>query len=311
MTRLLGGSVARSARLPTLAPASRTGSRRRSATPRATTLRTLGESASAGRHDAVEVRYVATSGVPAVLSDDAHLIEELHATRLRIIQAAERERRRLERDLHDGAQQRLVEIQVRLATARALVDDAKLAKQLEMIQQAADAAIDELRALARGIYPATLRDLGPAAALRALAQRCVVPVHVTEDGLARSSDAIEAAIYFCAREAIQNTTKHAGPGARVRITLRNRRGMIELTISDNGVGMSPENASNGIGILGMQDRIKAVGGQFKIVSHRGLGTCIHATIPDQEVADSNTSTTSRSKLDHVVTKYAKPCDFAD
>ena len=208
--------------------------------------------------------------------------EELQASRVRIVQAAERERRRLEQDLHDGAQQRLVEIQVRLGMARALVQDGDLASQLEAIQEAADAALDELRALARGIYPAMLREFGPAAALRALAHHSVLPVQVIDDGIARSSAAIEAAIYFCAREAIQNATKHAGQGARASVKLRRRRGMIELTISDDGEGMSAEHASNGIGIVGMRDRIEAVGGQFEIVSHRRRGTCIHATIPDEE-----------------------------
>ncbi|HUA44587.1 MAG TPA: ATP-binding protein [Solirubrobacteraceae bacterium] len=244
------------------------------------------EPASASRHDRVEVRYPDTSWAPALLLENCRLIEELRASRLRVIQAAERERRRLEQDLHDGAQQRLVEIQVRLGSAQAMVDRADLAQQLEAIRQAAEAALDELRTLARGIHPATLRDLGPAAALRALATRSVVPIRVRDEGIARSSAAIEGAIYFCAREAIQNSTKHAGQGAEVTVTLRRRQGTIELTISDNGVGMSPT-ASNGIGIVGMRDRIEAVGGKFEILSHPGLGTVIHATIREEAAARSD------------------------
>jgi signal transduction histidine kinase len=199
---------------------------------------------------------------------------------LRIVQAAERERRRVERDLHDGAQQRLVEIQVRLGMARDLVDRPDLERQLGAVQRAADAALDELRTLARGIDPATLRDLGAAAALRALADRSVLPIRVTDEGIARSSPAIETALYFCALEAIQNTSKHAGQGAEVSVTLRRRCGTIELTITDDGVGMSREAPRDGIGIVGMRDRIEAVGGQFRIVSRPRLGTCIQATIPD-------------------------------
>lgn len=210
------------------------------------------------------------------------LAEELRASRLRVVQAAECERRRLERDLHDGAQQRLVEIQVRLGFARTLVDRAELASELDALQEAAEAALDELRTLARGIYPSTLRDHGPAAALRTLALRSAVPIRVIDEGIGRASPVIEAAIYFCAREAIQNATKHAGPRASVTATLARRRGAIDLTISDSGVGMSPGAASTGIGVRGMHDRIEAVGGRLEIFSGPGLGTCIRASIPDDE-----------------------------
>lgn len=212
----------------------------------------------------------------------SRLVEELRVSRLRVAQAAERERRRLERDLHDGAQQRLVEIQVRLGFARALVDRADLASELDALQDAAEAALDELRTLARGIYPSTLRANGPAAALRTLALRSPVPIRVVDEGIGRASAAIEAAIYFCAREAIQNATKHAGPGASVTTTLAPRCGAIDLTISDDGVGMSPDAASAGDGIQGMHDRIEAVGGRLEIFSEPGMGTCIHGTIPHRQ-----------------------------
>jgi signal transduction histidine kinase len=212
----------------------------------------------------------------------ARLVEELHASRLRVVRAVERERRRLEQDLHDGAQQRLVEIQVRLGIARALVGRADLATELDAVQKAAEAALDELRTLARGIYPAMLRDLGPAAALRALAERSPMPIRVTDDGNGRASPAIEAAIYFCAREAIQNATKHAGPGVTVTATLARQPGTIDFTISDDGIGISPEAARTGIGIQGMRDRIEAVGGRLEIFSEPALGTHIHAQIPTEE-----------------------------
>jgi signal transduction histidine kinase len=221
------------------------------------------------------------SSLPLQL-EHSRLVEELRASRLRVLQAAERERRRLERDLHDGAQQRLVEIQIRLGFARALVDRADLASELDALQEAAEAALDELRTLARGIYPSTLTDLGPAAALRALAQRSPVPIRVIDKGMTRISAPVEAAIYFCAREAIQNATKHAGSGARVTVTLARRRDAIDLTISDNGVGISPDSASTGTGIRGMHDRIEAVGGRLDIVSEPGLGTCIRGSIPHKE-----------------------------
>ena len=243
---------------------------------------------------AVGARPRRASGRPRAASNDApsssstlqleylRLVEELRASRLRVVQAAECERRRLERDLHDGAQQRLVEIQVRLGFARTLVDRADLASELDALQEAAEAALDELRTLARGIYPSTLRDLGPAAALRTLVLRSPVPIRVLDEGIGRASAAIEAALYFCAREAIQNATKHAGPRASVTATLAPRRGAIDLTISDDGVGISPGAASTGIGIRGMHDRVEAVGGRLEIFSGPGLGTCIRASIPHME-----------------------------
>jgi signal transduction histidine kinase len=229
----------------------------------------------------------ATGSSPPLQLEHSRLVEELRASRLRVVQAAERERRRLERDLHDGAQQRLVEIQVRLGFARTLVDRADLASEMDALQEAAEAALDELRTLARGIYPSALRDLGPAAALRNLAQRSAVRIRVIDEGTGRLLAAIEAAIYFCAREAIQNATKHAGPGASVTVTLARRRGAIDLTISDNGVGISPNSASTGTGIRGMHDRIEAVGGRLNIVSEPGLGTCIRGSIPHENASQAD------------------------
>ena len=214
-----------------------------------------------------------------MLLENTRLIEELRASRSRIVETAERERRRLERDLHDGAQQRLVGIQIRVDIARELAGNEDLAKQLDAIQEDAVAALDELRDLARGIYPAVLQELGLATALRSLACSSSVPIVVTDEGIGRSSDGVEAAIYFCAREAIQNTAKHAGPGAGVTVTLARREYAIEFTVSDDGAGMPPAADTGGIGITGMRDRIEAVGGEFEIVSAPGQGTSVHGTIP--------------------------------
>jgi signal transduction histidine kinase len=217
-----------------------------------------------------------------MLLENTRLVEELRASRARVVEAVERERRRLERDLHDGAQQQLVAIQVRLGVMRELAESENLAEQLDATQKNAAAAVDELRALARGIYPPVLHDRGPAAALRELSTSSPVSIKVTDDGIRRSSDAIEAAIYFCGREAIQNTAKHAGPGAEVAVVFAHREHAIQFTVTDNGAGMSPERDTDGIGITSMRDRIEAVGGQLEIVSAPGQGTAIHATIPDGE-----------------------------
>jgi len=214
-----------------------------------------------------------------MLLDNAHLVEQLRASRARIVDAGERERRRLERDLHDGAQQRLVALQIRLESARELADDAELIKRLQATQRDAEAALEEIRALAHGIYPAELHDLGLAYALRSLALRSPVPIHVADEGVGRSSAAIEAAIYFCVREAIQNAAKHAGAGATVTVTLARRADAIEFMVSDDGVGVVSEAGPEGSGITGMRDRIEAAAGVLEIVSAAGRGTRVRGTVP--------------------------------
>ena len=219
---------------------------------------------------------VATS---LLLLDNARLLEQLRASRARIVDAGERERRRLERDLHDGAQQQLVALQIRLASARELAHDEELIKRLDATQRDAEAAVQEIRALAHGIYPAELHDLGLAYALRSLALRSPLPIRVVDRGIGRLSAVIEAAIYFCAREAIQNAVKHAGAGATVTVTLARLPDAIEFTISDNGVGMRDEVDPEGTGLTGMRDRIEAAGGTLEIVSFPGGGTQVRGTVP--------------------------------
>ena len=222
----------------------------------------------------------ALSATSLMLLENTRLVQELRESRTRIVKAGERERRRLEHDLHDGAQAQLVAIQIRLALVRELTDPAQIAEQIAATQEDLETALEELRSLAHGIYPATLRDLGPAGALHSLALNSSSPVKVIDDWRGRSSDATEAAIYFCAREAIQNTAKHAGPGAKTIVRLKHGERGIELTVSDDGAGMAQGAYTDGMGITGMQDRIESVGGRFELVSAPGRGTSVRATIPD-------------------------------
>jgi len=214
-----------------------------------------------------------------LLLDNARLVEELRASRSRIVDAGQRERRRLERDLHDGAQAQLVAIQIRLELARELSDPAQIVEQIDEAQSDLDTALEEIRALAHGIYPAELQDLGLASALRSLACRSPAPIHVVDEGIGRSSAAIEAAIYFCAREAIQNAAKHAGTRATVTVRLARRRDALTFTVSDDGIGIRSRGDRDGIGIAGMRDRVEAVGGTLEIVSADGGGTQVRGTIP--------------------------------
>ena len=242
-----------------------------------------GEIVAALVHDPVlDAESTVVEGLAAtslMLLENARLVEELRASRARIIDAGERERSRLERDLHDGAQQRLVALQIRLASAREIAEDAELLKRLDATQRDAEAALGEIRALAHGIYPAELHDLGLACALRSLAFRSPLPIRVVDEGVGRSSAAIEAAIYFCVREAIQNAAKHAGPGVNVTVTLGRRRDAIEFMVNDDGVGVPRGVDSGGDGIAGMRDRIEAAGGVLEIDSAAGRGTQVRGTVP--------------------------------
>jgi signal transduction histidine kinase len=219
-----------------------------------------------------------------MLLENWRLLAELRASRSRLIGAAELERQRIERDLHDGAQQSLLAIELRVAMARDASNPHDLERQLNAIQREAEAAAEDLRQLARGIYPPVLRDFGLSIALHALADRATIPVRVSSKGVGRYSEAIEAAVYFCAREAIQNATKHAGPAANVTIRLAAGPGAIWLGVDDDGIGMAPDHATTGSGIIGMRDRIEALGGAFELISAPGHGTSIRARIPGGEAS---------------------------
>ncbi len=218
--------------------------------------------------------------VAGLLSENAALVEELRASRTRIVEAVQRERRRLEQDLHDGAQQRLMAIQIKLRMAEQLATDRELDELLEEIASDATRAVDELRMLARGIYPPALRDFGPADALEAAAVASPVAVRIVDRGIGRTSDPIEAAVYFSACEAIQNAVKHAGPGVTVTVTLGHDGRGVDVVVEDDGGGFAPDQAARGMGLMGMRDRIEAVGGRFDITSIPGQGTRVHASIPD-------------------------------
>jgi signal transduction histidine kinase len=214
-----------------------------------------------------------------MLLDNARLVDELQASRSRIVASADRGRRRLERDLHDGAQQRIVAIQIKLRLAKERTQDQELVDELEAIGADAEQAIEELRTLAHGIYPAALRSFGVADALRAFAASAPIPLTVDDDGVGRFPRTIEAAIYFCAMEAVQNAIKHAGDGARVTITLNRDRHDVRFDIADDGVGLAEPVSGDGEGLLGMRDRIGAVGGELEIVSSPGGGTTVRGAVP--------------------------------
>ena len=215
-----------------------------------------------------------------MLLENARLVEELRASRSRIVATAEHERRRLQQDLHDGAQQRLMAIQVKLRLAQTHADGGGLVEELEAIGVDAAEAVEELRTLAHGIYPTVLSAFGLPAALRSVAIRAPSSIRVVDDGVGRCPPATEAAIYFCSLEALQNAIKHAGGDIEITATLgRDPRG-IHFAITDDGIGMDTPAGGDGVGLVSMRDRIGAVGGELEIVSAPGLGTTVRGTIPD-------------------------------
>ena len=214
----------------------------------------------------------------ALASTHAHA--ELAASRARIVQAADEARRRLERDLHDGAQQRLVSLALVLRMAKAKLDtDPAVARQLlDGAGGELEQALEELRELARGIHPAVLSDRGLPAALAVLAERAPFPVTVDEtfedDG--RPPGAVEAAAYYVASEALANASKHAGP-CTAAITLARDAEALTIEIRDDGSGGATRDG--GSGLRGLADRVEALRGSLEIDSPPGEGTRVRARLP--------------------------------
>jgi signal transduction histidine kinase len=222
-----------------------------------------------------------------MLLENTRLVDDLRASRSRIVASADEERHRLERDLHDGAQQRLYLLQIKLGRLRQGVADDRLVGEIEEIEADAAAALEELRVLAHGIFPTVLVESGVPEALRAFAVDAPIPVRVTDHWVGRCSPTIEAALYFCALEAIQNAAKHAGDGARVMVDLDRNGDRVDLSIEDDGPGFQPAGVSGGMGFVTMRDRIGAVGGELEIISQPGAGVTVHVTIADAPLRPSS------------------------
>jgi signal transduction histidine kinase len=208
-------------------------------------------------------------------------IAELRASRSRIVAVADAERRKIERDLHDGAQQRLVALLVRLGGARdSAREDSELAQELADLGDEVVGIIDDLRNLAHGIYPPELRDYGLTDGLASITHRSLQPVTLASHGVGRYRPEVEAAVYFCCLEALQNVAKHAGPGATAAIHVRQRDGTLSFEIVDDGVGYEADDpATRGAGLTSMTDRVAAVGGTLDVDSTLGAGTHVRGRIP--------------------------------
>jgi signal transduction histidine kinase len=208
--------------------------------------------------------------------------DELRASRARIVEAGDAQRRRIERDLHDGAQQHLVALAVSVNLARQIADSDpdSVKAMLEQIGSDLQEAVQELRNLAHGIYPPLLMDRGLAEALSAAAGRAALPTGVEAEGIGRYPQAVEAAVYFCCLEALQNAAKHAGDGAQVMITVSEDEGALLFEVRDDGAGFDlTSRAHEGHGFVNMGDRVGAIGGSISVESAPGQGTAIRGRIP--------------------------------
>jgi signal transduction histidine kinase len=210
--------------------------------------------------------------------------EELRESRARVVASSDAARRRVERDLHDGAQQHLVLLDLKLALVERELEAADPAAREAVAEARADLekALAELRDLAHGIYPPALSNEGLASALEDAAQRAALPVTVEANGSDRYRPDLEAAVYFCCLEALQNAGKHAGPGAKATVRLTAEDGRLRFEVSDDGRGFAPAPANGNSGLKNMTDRIGALGGQIQIESSPGEGTKVAGSVPLSE-----------------------------
>ena len=226
----------------------------------------------------VEERLEKFTSLVAVALANAEAREQLTASRARIVQAGDAERRRLERNLHDGAQQRLVSLSLRLRVAESrLAEDPEAAA--ELIAEASDElalGLEELRELARGIHPAILTDHGLLPAVEALASRATFPVEVQGPPPERLAEPIEAAAFYVVSEALANAAKYASASC-ARVDLVRDDGMLVVEVADDGVGGA--DADNGTGLRGLSDRVEALGGRLRVSSEHGRGTTVRAELP--------------------------------
>ena len=219
-------------------------------------------------------------------------VDELRRSRQRLVKVHDDARRALERDLHDGAQARLVALRLRIGLAAELVEDglagaepARVAcdvrRELEALSQDVDAVLHDLRGLSHGIHPPGLEAAGLLAALRAAVRGLPVDVHVEGKPTARYEPTVESAVYYACLEAVQNAVKH-GARSGVRVVLRNGDGRLSFEVSDDGPGWDPASVARGAGLLNLEDRIAALDGEVAVITAPGRGTVVRGRIPLQD-----------------------------
>jgi signal transduction histidine kinase len=211
---------------------------------------------------------------------NVRLVEELRESRRRIVASQDERAKKLERNIHDGAQQQLVALTVKLKLTDGLVgkDEQRAHAMLEELQRETHQALEDLRDLARGIYPPLLADRGLRAALEGQARKSTLPVAVITDGIGRYPQEVEAAVYFSCLEALQNVAKYA-EATNVTVELEQAGGSLTFEVADDGKGFDPGGAQRGSGLQGIADRLAALGGTFEVRSAPGEGTAVGGTLP--------------------------------
>ena len=229
----------------------------------------------------LRIAPAATGEVLAIVRDVTELqdaIRDLRESRARIVAAGDAERRRIERNLHDGAQQRLVSVSLHLHLTRRHLEGRSEAvpELLEAAQTELALALEEIRELVRGLHPRILTDHGLGRAIRTLAERSLLPVEVTALPEERLDSAVEAAAYYVVAEAVANAAKHAAAGL-VTVRIERLAECTQVEVVDDGVGGAD---ANGSGLQGLADRVAALGGSFAVSSPSGAGTAVRAELPD-------------------------------
>jgi signal transduction histidine kinase len=219
--------------------------------------------------------------IAALVSERSRLADGVRASRARLVAASDDARRRLERDLHDGAQQGLIGLRLKLAMAADVVeDDPTEGKRLvQTIARQMDDFIENVRSIAGGVYPTLLHERGLTEALRSAALHSATPVSVRATTIGRYSDTVEHAVYFCCLEALQNAAKHAGSDARVAVNLRQDSRAVLFEVVDTGIGFNVGTGGAGAGLTNMRDRVEAVGGSLTVTSSPGAGTAVRGRVP--------------------------------
>jgi signal transduction histidine kinase len=220
------------------------------------------------------------AGQAGVVLRNAALIADLRASRQRLVTAQDEERRKIERNLHDGAQQQLVALAVKVGLATSMIgkDEAAERRMLDEVQSDTGDALENLRDLARGIYPPLLADQGLQAALLAQTRKAAIPTTLEADGVGRYPREAEAAVYFCCLEALQNVAKYAG-ASRAVIRLIAEEDHLRFEVVDDGAGFDPRSTGYGTGLQGMADRLEAIGGTLQLRSAPAEGTTVAGRLP--------------------------------
>jgi signal transduction histidine kinase len=250
-----------------------------------------GKPAAAILHDAQlsdDPELLQAAGASALLAAENATLEaawtdallELRRSRARIVTAADNERRKLERDLHDGVQQRLVGVRIKLAIAgESDADASAIGSELDGIGEDLEETIDELREVAHGLYPPVLSRMGLLNALEHVRYHATTPVAIEASGIGRHAVELESAVYYCCLEAIQNATKHGGAEVHVSVALREEGDRLSFEVTDDGPGFDPSAAPSGTGLQNMRDRVGALDGEVSIVTVIGNGTTVSGSIP--------------------------------